>query len=62
MKTKINGYAVVCDVAMVHGRKVKNYVSSVHPTRDEARQEKAFHGGKECGVRIVKLQGFEEVR
>lgn len=62
MKTKINGYAVVYDVAFVNGRKFENYVSSVHTTRSEAREEKAFSGGKAEGVRIVKLQGSEEIR
>lgn len=58
----IKGWAVVYDTALVGGRKMENYVSSIHRTRQEAREEKDFCGGKAEGVRIVKLEGNKEIR
>jgi len=61
MKT-LNGWAVVADqVKTFHGIK-KDYILSVCATRAEAREEKALHGGKADGIRIVKLTGNQEVR
>ena len=53
MNTKnIKAWAVVAGTAVL----------SVHPTREEARKEKAVWGGKENNVSIFKMQAVGEFR
>lgn len=62
MSKQINAWAVVVDKCITSKGVKKDYVISVCSTRQEAREEKADRGGKESGVRIVKLSGNQEVR
>lgn len=58
----LNAWAVVADqVKTLKGVK-QDYIVAICETRAEAREEKAYRGGKADGYRIVKLSGNQEVR